>query len=516
MKTITNYHYLLLFLAFISFAGMAQNKQQHLDRYFSAVNQHGQFNGNILLAQAGKPVWQLSAGYADRSSNKENVRDSRFNLASISKLFTSTAILQLRDKGKFRLDEPVHKYLPQFPFKEVTIRHLLTHTSGLPDLELYEELIRRHPDTVVTNADILPELNKWTKGLYFKPGDQFRYCNTEYSLLALLVENVSNKSFQQYLHKNIFVPAGMKETYVSVTERRYQDDPHVVRMYDRARRFTDTSYVNVDSLVRYKYTNYNCSGTVGESGVISTTEDLLRFDRAFFSYKLLKQSSVDEALTPVTLNNGKVHEGNMDTMQGEGKGMYGLGWAITQQPDLGRSVGHGGFKFGLATYYVHHLNDMQAVITFDNTPGPAFGQIITSSYHIISGKKVAAFKSKRSLAILYGNTLVKEGADMAVSKLNQFKADTANYYLNEWEMDKVGGELFFGSDFTGHQQLGIEAFKLNTILFPDGYNTYDSYGEALRISGQKAAAILEYQKSVRLNPKNEGGIRALREMAEGK
>lgn len=516
MKSKTSY-FLLILLSLSLSRGSAQNIRDNAEKYFYTVDGYGQFNGNMVLGQDGNEIWQHPAGYADRSLSRKNANDSQFNLASVSKIFTATAVLQLRDRKKFSLDEPVSKFLPLLPFKAVSIRHLLTHTSGLPDLELYEALIRQYPDTIITNANVLPELKKWRKGLYFKPGDEFRYCNTEYSLLALLVERVSHMPFQAYLRKYIFLPAGMKHTYVSLPEQRnLRAGGQAVRLYERARRFTDSVYVNVDSLARNKYTNYNCSGTIGESGVISTTGDMLRFDHAFFSGRLLRQVSIDEALTPVSLNNGKIHEGPMDTMHGEGKGYYGLGWEIIEQPMLGRSVGHGGFKFGLATYYLHHLADKKVVVAFDNSPGPAFGQLVTAAYALLNNKTVLPFSFKRSLAMLYGNTLVKEGPEMAISKLNLMKADTAHYYLSEWEMDKVGGDLFFGSDFKGHQELGVEAFKLNTLLFPAGYNTYDSYGEVLRLTGKKQAAVLEYRKSLELNPKSEGGQRALKELADEK
>lgn len=504
-----------LLLTLMAGNAFSQSKGTQLDHYFADVDRQAQFNGIMLVAPAGQPVYQHCAGYADIANKKANRPGNRFNLASISKIFTSTAILQLRDKNKLKLDYKVNAYLSDFPYANVTIRHLLTHTSGLPDLELYEDLIHQYPDTVITNKNVLPELKRWNKGLYFNPGDEFRYCNTEYSLLALLIEKITHTAFQAYMSQHIFKPAGMKSTYISeYSANTHSPDPLLVQMQEHARRFTDSTYINVDSITRYRYTNYNCSGTVGESGVITTTNDLLRFDRAFFSGKLLKSSSVEEALTPLKLNSGRIYEGPMDTMQGDGKGYYGLGWEIFDQPGSGRSVGHGGFKFGLATFYIHHLTSRQAMIAFDNAPGPAFGQVVTGTFQILNGKTPSPFAIKRSLAMLYGNTIVHEGADMAITRLNSLKADTIHYYLNEWEMDKVGGELFFGSTFPGHQELGLEAFKLNTILFPGGFNTYDSYGEALRIVGKKQAAILEYRKSVALNPKNEGGIRALAEMAK--
>jgi CubicO group peptidase (beta-lactamase class C family) len=184
----------------------AQNNPQHIQNYFKAISGLPQLNGNMLLAEHGKTVIDFSSGFADFAAEKPNTAASRFNLASISKIFTATAVLQLRDKGKLSLDDPLTKYLPEFPFEKVTIRHLLTHTSGLPDLELFEELVKQYPDTVITNKNVIPELLKWKRGLNFAPGEKYQYCNTEYNLLAMLVERLGRMAFPEYLKKTSFAP----------------------------------------------------------------------------------------------------------------------------------------------------------------------------------------------------------------------------------------------------------------------------------------------------------------------
>ena len=135
-----------------------------------------------------------------------NTSTTPFNLASISKVITSTAILQLFERRKLTLDDPVQKHLPGFPFPAIRIRHLLTHTSGLPNLELYEDIVARYPDSVIDNYAILPALQIWKKPLPFAPGEKWQYCNTNYDILALIIEKASGLSYPQYLHKNIFRP----------------------------------------------------------------------------------------------------------------------------------------------------------------------------------------------------------------------------------------------------------------------------------------------------------------------
>ncbi|WP_326994133.1 serine hydrolase domain-containing protein [Chitinophaga sp. 212800010-3] len=340
-------------ICLISVGAPAQYRNIALKNYFDSIAVHQLYDGNITLAENEHKVYTFSGGYANYAGQQKNTGQSRFNLASISKIFTSTAILQLKDKGKLKLEDEVSRYLPGFPFPGVTLRHLLTHTSGLPNLELFEELVKQHPDTIITNVTVLPLLKQWTKGLYFKPGDEFRYCNTNFNLLALIVEKVSGLDFPAYMEKYIFKPAGMKNTYIGDINHAY--DTLVVKHQVKAT-FYDTAWAQADKVARYRYSEYNNSGSVGSSNVITTTDDMLKFDDAFFSGKLLSPSTVEEAITPVKLNNGKEYEEHMDTMLGDGVGQYALGWEIFRMPGYGKGVGHGGFKFGLATFYYHNLS----------------------------------------------------------------------------------------------------------------------------------------------------------------
>jgi CubicO group peptidase (beta-lactamase class C family) len=499
-------------ICFIMHRCSAQETKHNLENYFEMLSHSKQHNGNILVAENGKTVAQFSSGYANIPLKQSCIADSRFNLASISKVITSTAVLQLRDKGKFKLDDPVVLYLKDFPFKEITIRHLLTHTSGLPDLELFEELVKSFPDTIVTNVNVIPELQKWKRGLYFKPGDEFRYCNTEYNLLAILIENRSNLKLDDYLNKNIFRPAKMHNTYLSMYPDFNKKDKLAVIAHAKVHPGYDSTYSAVDSIPRYKYLNYNNNGTLGQGNVMATTTDLLLFDQAFFKGKLIKPLSVKEALTPLTLNNGShYYRDRMDTLDGEGKMTYGLGWEIFEQPLYGKSVGHGGYKIGLATFYWHNITKNQAVIGFDNTAGSEFGRFLTSSIAIINGEKPMELRTSKSLVTLYGTALVKNGADYAASVLNANKGNK-KYYFSEWEMNELGYNLYYMSAFKGHQELALETFKLATFLFPDSFNTYDSYAQLLMESHKNEEAIMMYKKSIELNPNNEEGKQKLEKL----
>ncbi|PWV46191.1 serine hydrolase domain-containing protein [Chitinophaga sp. S165] len=503
----------IFFLAAILLSGMlsiAQNRLGKLNIYFNNIAREKNMNGNILLAENGRAIYRRSFGYSDFTSATENDVNVHYNLASISKVFTATAILQLNEKGKVHLEDTLRHYFPDFPYPGITIRHLLTHTSGLPDLELYEPLVKKFPDTIITNDIIIPVLRRENRPLYFHPGDKFSYCNTNYSLLAMLVEKLSGLSFRDYLHTYIFEPAGMLETYYAKTS--YQDTyqgvvtPHVKALY------YDTAYTSAFKVKRYRYTSYNNSAATGASNIVTTISDLQLFDQAFFDGKLLNAAAIEEALTPVRLNSGETYWEHMDTMLGEGKGSYGLGWEIFDQPGFGKSVGHGGFNFGLATFYFRNISRKQTIIAFDNVAGPSFGNIVTSAFYMMNDQPPMLLKKKTSLVRLFAATMIQRGIDNAISGLTAFKSDTNNYYFSEREMNQLGYEFLYFSPVPEHLQLAIETFKINMLLFPGSYNAYDSYAEALSKAGKRQEAILMYQKSIELNPDNQGGIKALKQL----
>ncbi len=478
----------------------ASSQQASLDSFFS-IRFPNQLNGGLLVAEKGKPVYEKSFGMADFGKGQPNTTASTFNLASISKVITATAVLQLMEKGKIRLEARVKDYLPLFPFDTITIRHLLTHTSGLPDLELYEDLVKQYPDTLVSNKNIIPELSRWKKGLAFRPGDKWRYSNTNFDILLLVLERVTGISFSKYLTTKIFQPSGMRSTYVYT----HPSDPKGVTASVYPNWFTDR-YVPADSIPRNRYINYNLSGLAGSTNIITTMGDILLFDKAIFSGVLLQQKTLDLAFTPVVLNNGTVfQEGSMDTMLGDGKGSYGLGWDIFEQPVFGKSVGHGGFNYGLGTFYFHRLQGEQVIVAYDNTGGPALGRVVTSALYLLNKGQGIERKWKPSIARIYGTALRKNNPDSALILFHKLRADTANFYYSERELNWLGYDFLRA----GHLQMAYEVLKNNTLLFPASFNVFDSYGEVLEKMGKVKESAEMYRWSLQLNPENEGAKIAL-------
>jgi CubicO group peptidase (beta-lactamase class C family) len=471
---------------------------------FNSLYSYRQINGNVLIAEKGNIIYAKSFGYADIEKKIPNNDGSEFTLASISKIFTSTAILQLRDKGKLKLDDHFVKYFPDFPYPEITIRNLLSHTSGLPDYDLYEEQINKNPDKIFSNKDILHSLKNWKEPLHFKAGEKWEYSNTNFCLLALLVEKLSGFEFKKYIQKYIFTPAKMNNTYFQTDVTNKTDIQKAIN-YEYPWLFS-VKQENVDDLPKYRWRLYNASGFVGQGNIITTTEDLLKFDHALYLGKIIKPSTLVEAFKPTKLNTGENAYANI----GLGKASYGLGWFILDDTTSGKIVWHTGGQPGGLGIFVRNITKMQTVIMFDNTFNKSlFG----------NGFKVMAILNDNPIKILktsmiqdYGISLVEKGVDAAFCRLSELRADSTHYYLDEGDMNELGLQLLYAGKFEGHNELSLEVLKLNTLLFPLGFNTYDSYGEALAKLGKVKEAIFMYNKSLELNPKNEGGRKALNEL----
>lgn len=502
MKTLI----ILLTIAYLSFANLlsAQPYLQQIDSLVEGQFANGELAGNILIAQKGAIYYQRSLGLADVANRVAINQHSAFQLASVSKIFTSVAILQLKQKGKLRLDDSVKSYLPTFNYPQITIRHLLTHTSGLADFQMLEKPYVADTGKIFAIADLVPAINQSDRAILFNPGEKWSYSNSGYGLLALIVEKVSGLSFPSYLTRYIFQPAGMSHTYAN-TPLLNVADPHRVKGYD-APTYAPWLRQRVDSLPQNRIELHNLAGLLGQANVISTTGDLLLFDRALYGSKLLKPSTLQEAFNPVRLANQEL----ATTGWGNTSAYYGLGWMILKDTTAGKVVFHSGGMPGAVTLFLRNITKDQTVILLNNITHRGTHGIGVNLFQVLNGASFPA--NKQSLASLYTRTLIKKDAESALEKLNACKTDTAHYYLNEQEMNRLGLQMFYNN----YQTAGLEVLRLNTVLFSASWNVYDSYAEGLKVVGRRQEAILMYRKSLELNPRNQGAERALADLTPKK
>lgn len=481
-----------------------QSKQKAIEDYFLALAKHQQFSGNVLVVEKNKVVYEKSFGYADYTTKAPNTPNTTFPIASISKILTATAVLQLKEKGLVQLTAPVNRYLPEFPYPEITIKHLLSHTSGLPPYNAFFDGEKKaNPDKRFTNKDFLPGLVANKQPLLYQPGEKGNYDNINFIVLALLIEKISGLPYKSYIEKNILRPAGMRETSLFPLPEQFNRSTIKNFAFPHLYRHPYDSLPVPSKSIPYVREYWRAYGFNGFADYVSTVRDLWKFDQALYGNRLLKQQTLAEAFVPVKLNSG---ENNPDE--------FGLGWEIEKDSSVGRLVYHSGAAMGLSSNLLRNVTKQQTVVLFDNTHFNTH-ENATKVMLLLNGKNVDL--PKKSLARLYGRVLLNKGATAARETLEALRKDTATYDLSEDEMNSLGYD-FLGNSNPYHlpeqhfYKQAVETLQMNVALFPHSWNAYDSCAEALLADGQKAEAIKMYQKSVELNPKNENGKKILQQL----
>lgn len=377
---------LLMFALFCSTASLAQEGiVRRLDSFYSAGAVHGHFMGNVRITVNDSVLYQRSFGYQDIDRKIPNSDSSAFAMASVTKIFTATAILQLRQQGLLGLDDSFAHYFSAFPFSSVTIRQLLSHTSGLPAYELFDSLAAALPDKVFGNDDVIPALRLWSRPLHSLPGQGYYYSSMNYCLLAQLIEKLSGMDLAAYFDKYIFTPAGMHHSYLE-NYSSVKDNPNRTINYElKSEKASQLS--NVYVIPRHHRMVYNYGGFVGQGGLVSTASDLSLFDHAYFSGKLISPASVMDAITPTLLSSGRPVVAS--TLLGSGIAGYGLGWSVGIHPLLSRIVWHTGGRPGVKTMYLHLLNKNITVFILENSrSAESIDALAAQTLNILNGEPV--------------------------------------------------------------------------------------------------------------------------------
>jgi CubicO group peptidase (beta-lactamase class C family) len=311
-----------------------------LDKLLTNAFANGEFNGHVIYAENGRVIYNSPFGYEDLKTKKPLTDTSVFQLASTSKPFTAVAILKLHQKKKLDIDKPVIQYLPDFPFKNVTIKQLLQHRSGLPN---YMNLSHRNWDIrqSMTNADITPLIRKTNARLQFNPDSRFQYNNTNYAYLASIVEKVSGRPFHEYMRTEIFQPLGMHRTYVYQHEHR--------RTYRAVKGYDFTKRRGF-----FERTTDYLDGVSGDKGIFSTANDLFLFDQALHNHKIISKDLLHLAFTPAKPFD---EDHNRD---------YGLGFRLKLNDQNQTVAFHHGWWRGFRTYYVHDFKNGRTLIWLNN------------------------------------------------------------------------------------------------------------------------------------------------------
>ena len=325
------------------------DKNKKIQELARALNEKDGFNGAWLYAEKGEIVSKGVLGWRDPENTLPITEDTIFQLASVSKTFTSAAVMLLIRQGLLCAEDEITKFFPEIPYPGVTIRHLLNHTSGIPDyFDDDEWFIRiwKEEKRVPGNDEILRFLRETRAKPYFAPGEGLHYSNTGYNLLALLVERLSGVPYEEFLQKNIFEPAGMTSTRCCHIRR----DGVPFENYARATVFEDGKCVaDIDSAEYGDVVAFD--GLNGDDYVYTTIFDMLRWDQALREEKVLTLEEQKLMYTPGKLNNGEDAVYDKDDELG-----YGFGWGIGRDEKLGLVVSHSGGMPGVATWFERFID----------------------------------------------------------------------------------------------------------------------------------------------------------------
>ena len=298
----------------------------------------GQVPGaSVLVIKDGQPAFRRSYGLGVLEDGTPATPASNYRLASVSKQFTAAAILLLAEDGTLSLDDPLKKWLPSLPASAdtMTLRQLLSHTSGLLD---YEELMDPEDTRQVHDSDVLQLLEKEDRN-YFTPGSDYRYSNSGYALLALVVGKASGSDFASFLRQRMFLPLGMNNTYAH--QDGVDDVPN--RVY---------GYSQIDG--RWQRTDQSTTSAVlGDGGIYSSIDDLAKWDAALYDERLLKAASLKQAFSPAT----RTTEPDVPH--------YGFGWRIN-----GDALWHSGESIGFRNVIVRYPKQKLTVIVLSNRNEP--------------------------------------------------------------------------------------------------------------------------------------------------
>jgi len=306
-----------------------------IDTLFQRLYNSNAFNGNVLIAKNNQIIYQKSFGYAIKENSTQLSDSSLFQLASVSKVITGIGVLLLYEQEKLKLEQKVADILPGFPYPNVTVKHLLTHRSGLPNYTYFCCEYLKNDQTQLSNQSVFDLMVEHKPKSYFKEGLRFNYSNTNYALLALIIEKISGKRYSAFMQEELFTPLGMYHTCTLPTLDFM--NKHLTFGYT-------VSYKRVE--------NDRFDGVVGDKGIYTTTHDLFLLSAALYQEKLLSKETQSMAFAP---NSPEKKQSN-----------YGLGWRMRDFDTENKEVFHNGWWHGYRTSFHRRLKDSLTVIVLSN------------------------------------------------------------------------------------------------------------------------------------------------------
>lgn len=317
---------------------LVQKFSARIDSFFTNRSSRELFNGTVLFAEKGIIVYANAFGIKNRRTKDSLELGSKFQLASATKPFTAYAVMLLKERNKLSYSDSIRHFFPNFSYENITIHQLLTHRSGLPEYFYFADKYWKDENNItINNNDVIDLLIEYEPMRYYLPGQRYDYCNTNYAILAAIIEKVSGEPYSQFMKEEIFLPLGMSDTEVYDKEENPGNGHEVVGYMGR--RIADNTYLN---------------GVVGDKGIYSTVIDMFKFDRALYAGTLVSKKELDSVA--YQLGNPELYDNDN----------YGYGWRVNKRKDGTKLVHHAGWWKGFRSYFIRELKTEKVIIVLTN------------------------------------------------------------------------------------------------------------------------------------------------------
>ena len=480
-----------LFFTFITFStisAFSQNTNKELinkiDSYLESSVTNG-FSGVVLVSKRGEIILSKGYGWADRENKIPNSPSTVFNIGSVTKQFTASAILKLVEQGKIKTSDKISSYFTQTPIdkRDITIHQLLTHTSGVSNRTggfRYDE---------ASKEQFLKEF--FESELHSKPGKKYQYANANYIMLTVILELVSGQTYSSFLKEHLFEPAQMKSTgYKSINFS--------------TERLAHGYYYNIDGEkwadwgTTQQHLPYNNEHwySIGKGDIHSTIEDLYKWHNALKNNVVLTKKTRKIQETAYVAENDKMTS------------YYGYGWAISHSNRDTKIVAHNGSNGLYFADFVRFIDDDVVVIYITNAFLGSESEYVAREIGkmIFNTNYTAAPISKNSYQLIH--EFMKTNPSTNAEKLPDFLKKELKIEFNDHAiLNRLGYSRLKKEDQPGW---ALALFKLNVKLFPEDGNLWDSLGEAYLKYNQKEKAIKCYTKAVELG--SEGSKNTLKNL----
>ena len=461
-----------------SHLGYSQSKTARLQKIMQTYHSYNMFDGAVLVAENGKIIYKEAFGLANREWNIPNQTDTKFMIGSVSKPLTAVLVLIQVQKGILKLDNTIDSYMPEFigkPAGKVTIRQLLSHTSGIPNYDIIKDFFPRISRQNYSRPDYMKVFID--SALAFQPGSHYAYSSWGYFTLGYLMESVTKKSYSELMAEDIFQKLGMKN---SGSYYHTQIVPKRATGYD----YSFGGYTSSDFRDQ--------SNTMGTGDIYSTVEDLFKFHMALSNHTLLNKDLTNQMFTP-----------------GIKLAQYGFGWFNKQfkysPVDSIPSNFHLGTTEGFISFIRRIPSTKSMVVILSNSYPTDFFGITGNLFKVLYNKPLALKEPAHKKMEAY---IEKLGAVKALEEYKRMKADTSYYYIDWISMNFIAQQLLSLKRYSDAEVIG----ENNVNEFPNKDLVLVTMGNIYLALNKKEKAIKCYKKALEITPIYEEAKNRLKEL----